>query len=84
LALLSKSFVEQNISFAAVGELHQWLWDEHQLFRQLSTAGFEQIERFDVKTSGIKDFPFYPLDIKANGTPRKGSQSMVLEAVRPV
>jgi hypothetical protein len=84
LALLSKSFVAQNVSFAAVGELHQWLWDEHQLFRQLSTAGFEQIERFDVKTSGIKDFPFYPLDIKANGTPRKGSQSMVLEAVRPV
>lgn len=83
LALLPKAFVDQNISFAAIGELHQWLWDEHQLTCQLASAGFEEIKRYSATTSGIDNFPCYPLDVKANGSPRKGNQSMVLEAGRP-
>ena len=83
LALLPSSFVEQNISFATIGELHQWLWDEHTLSCQLLSAGFERIERHSTTTSGIPNFPFYPLDLKADGSPRKGRQSMVVEAVVP-
>lgn len=83
LALLPDGFVAQNISFAAVGELHQWLWDEYQLTSQLATAGFVGIERYTASTSGIEGFPCFPLDVTANGSPRKGSQSMVIEAARP-
>ena len=56
LALLPRAFVEQNISFAATGELHQWLWDEHQLSCQLASAGFEKIEGHSTTTSGIVNF----------------------------
>lgn len=83
LALLPEGFAEQNISFADIGELHQWLWDDHQLSCQLAKAGFAGIERFSASTSGITGFPCFPLDLTERGLPRKGSQSMVIEAVRP-
>lgn len=84
MKLLPDAFVAQNISFASIGELHHWLWDEPQLRSQLQLAGFQRIERLTLKTSRINTFPFYPLDLNADGSARKGMQSMVVEAQKPL
>ncbi|MCX7978626.1 MAG: methyltransferase domain-containing protein [Bdellovibrionaceae bacterium] len=78
--LLPKAFCRQNVSFAEIGELHQWLWDFHQMKTELEKAGFVNVQQMSARTSRIKDFPFYPLDLHKNGAPRKGSCSMYVEA----
>jgi SAM-dependent methyltransferase len=83
LRLLPPPFVRQNVSLAAVGERHHWLWDFHQLKQALGDAGFISIQRRDSSTSSVMDFPFVPLDLAPNGRPRKGLGSMYVEAQRP-
>lgn len=81
---LPGAFRAQNLSFAMVGELHHWLWDFHQLRNELESAGFIKAGRCDHQTSGIEDFPFDTLDRDPiGGGPRKGSQSMFVEARVP-
>jgi hypothetical protein len=81
---LPAAFVEQNVSLAGIGERHHWLWDFHQLRSTLETVGFENCERWSHNTSGISGFPFYPLDINDDGLPRKGVESMYVEAQKPM
>jgi SAM-dependent methyltransferase len=82
LPLLPRAFVAQNVSRAGIGELHQWLWDYSQLERALTESGFVAVRRCDSTTSGIPDFPLQPLDLAPDGSPRKGIESMYVEAKR--
>lgn len=80
LWLLKSSFRRQNVSFTAIGEKHCWLWDFHQLKQSLEGAGFTYVTRQTHLTSSIPCFPFYPLDSTRDGQPRKGAESMFVEA----
>ncbi|MFM7367383.1 MAG: hypothetical protein ACKO2Z_06190, partial [Sphaerospermopsis kisseleviana] len=82
ISLLPKAFREQNVSLAGIGERHHWLWDFYQLKSALDEVGFDNVQRFDFNTSQIDDFPFQPLDANSDNQPRKGQQSMYLEAVK--
>lgn len=82
LMALPSSFREQNVSMSDVGERHQWLWDYAQLERLLLAAGFSRVTRATCSTSLAENFPFYPLDVDANGGPRKGTSSIFIEAVK--
>jgi len=81
-SLLPKAFREQNVSFAGIGERHHWLWDFYQLKSVLDEVGFDNVQRFDFNTSQTSDFSFQPLDADPDNQPRKGQQSMYLEAVK--
>lgn len=83
LALLPAAFRAQNVSMAAVGERHHWVWDFHQLRAALEAAGFVAVVRHEANSSGFAGFPFRPLDISADGRPRKGLESMYVEAQKP-
>jgi SAM-dependent methyltransferase len=84
VSLLPKAFKEQNVSFTGVGERHHWLWDFYQLKHVLEAAGFDNIQRCHFNTSQISNFPFQPLDVNSDNQPRKGQQSMYLEAIKLV
>lgn len=83
LSLLPKVFRQQNVSMAAVGELHAWVYDFHALQQALTVAGFAEVARLQAGSSRVADFPCYPLDIDAEGIPRKGTGSMFVEARKP-
>ena len=83
LAPLPAAFRAQNVSLAGVGERHHWLWDFHQLQQALEAAGFTAVQRRAADSSAIADFPFHPLDLDADGRPRKGTESMYVEARKP-
>lgn len=83
LQALPSAYRAQNVSLAAVGEKHHWLWDFHQLQQVLDAVGFISVERRSADSSAIADFPYYPLDLDADGLPRKGAESMYIEARKP-
>lgn len=83
LLALPAAFRAQNVSLAAVGERHHWLWDFHQLKSALEAVGFVDVERSSANSSAVAHFPFHPLDIDAEGRPRKGAESLYLEARKP-
>jgi hypothetical protein len=83
VSLLPKAFKEQNLSLAGIGERHHWLWDFYQLKYVLEVVGFDSVQRCHCNTSQISDFPFQPLDVNSDSQPRKGQQSMYLEAIKP-
>lgn len=78
-----RAFRAQNVSLAGVGERHHWLWDFHQLQAVLEDVGFTGVSRWSANTSSVADFPLYPLDLDAEGRPRKGMESMYVEAFKP-
>ena len=80
---LPPAFRKQNISLAEIGERHQWLWDFNQLQTELKKVGFNGVIKCTANTSSIPDFPFYPLDLDDDKLPRKGNQSMFVEAYKP-
>jgi hypothetical protein len=69
---------------AAVGERHHWLWDFHQLKTVLEAAGFVDVQRRSANNSAAADFPFQPLDLDAEGHPRKGAESLYVEACKSI
>lgn len=83
IQLLPPAFREQNVSLANVGERHHWLYDNHSLKELLKASGFEAVERCTASTSRLTDFPFHPLDLAADGKPRKGAESLFIEAQKP-
>lgn len=83
LKLLPKPFCAQNVSLAAVGERHHWLWDFKQLSAELERAGFATVTRCTASMSCFDGFPFQQLDLHADGSPRKGAGSMYVEARKP-
>ena len=80
---LPSAFRDQNISLAGIGERHHWVWDFYSLKKKLEAVGFVDVKRVSASTSIIKDFPFYPLDLDDRGQPRKGAESMYVEAIKP-
>jgi hypothetical protein len=82
VSLLPTAFRTQNVSFTSVGEKHAWLYDFHTVERLLSQAGFSEVRCFTASISGIIHFPFVPLDLCDDGTPRKGMESMYVEAIK--
>jgi len=78
--LLPRAFREQNVSLADVGELHAWLYDAHTLGTLLQEAGFKQVQVVSFNSSSEPTFPLQPLDATAAGEPRKGRQSLYIEA----
>ncbi len=84
LLALPSAFRSQNVSLASVGEKHQWLWDFHQLKIVLEAEGFVGVQRQSSGSSSVLDFPFHPLDIDSDGMPRKGFESMYVEARKPL
>lgn len=83
LRFLPSAFRHQNVSLANVGERHAWVYDFHSIKVLLERAGFAQVERWSASTSGCAEFPFYPLDLAVDGSPRKGQESMYIEAIKP-
>jgi len=59
------------------------IYDFHSVEQLLKRVGFVNVERVTSSTSNIVDFPFYPLDVTKEGLPRKGLESMYIEAVKP-
>lgn len=80
---LPSNFRTQNISFAEIGEKHHWVWDFYTLKQSLELVGFTDVKRVSAQTSVIKNFPFFPLDIDDKNNPRKGLESMYIEAIKP-
>lgn len=78
--LLPRAFREQNVSLADVGELHAWMYDAHTLGALLQEAGFTQVQVMAFDRSSEPTFPLQPLDTTAAGEPRKGRQSLYIEA----
>jgi len=81
-SLLPQAFREQNISYTAIGEKHAWMWDFYTLTCELSQVGFQDVARWSFNSSGISDFPLFPLDITNENLPRKGYGSMYIEATK--
>jgi len=81
-SLFPSAFREQNVSITQVGEKHAWLYDEHTLSSLLNKYGFTKVIRMSFDTTSIPNFPLYPLDVTADGRPRKGKESMYLEAFK--
>jgi hypothetical protein len=84
VSCLPEAFREQNVSMASVGERHHWLWDFHQLRSELERVGFVDVRRMSATTSGYAGFPFGRLDVDEDGCPRKGRESMYVEAKKGV
>jgi predicted SAM-dependent methyltransferase len=78
-AFLPKVFREQNVSFAAVGEKHLWMYDFEGLKSALNQAGFSRVVRRSFNTSNRTDNIFLPLD-ELDGKPRKGNHQLFVEA----
>lgn len=80
--LLPAAFRAQNVSMARVGERHAWMYDFHAIRELLIEAGFEDVRRMAADSSNIESFPHFPLDVLKDGSPRKGAESMYIEAVK--
>jgi SAM-dependent methyltransferase len=83
LAILPAAFRSQNVSLASVGERHAWIYDFYTVEKLLKHAGFADVQRVTANTSNIPNFPFFPLDVYEDGSPRKGLESMHIEAMKP-
>ncbi|MBY5267710.1 hypothetical protein BB931_05000 [Spiribacter salinus] len=84
LRLLPSAFRAQNVSLAGIGERHQWLWDFHQVTDALHAAGFVDARKMAFDQTAIDDFPWQALDAGPDGSPRKGEESMYIEARKSV
>ena len=80
--LFLPAFRQQNIVFTSIGERHMWIYDYFSMVRLLEKAGFVDIRRLAYNNSDIAQFPLIPLDMTQEGQPRKGLESMYIEATR--
>lgn len=81
--LLPSAFKEQNVSLSEIGERHMWMYDYHVVQKLLLSFGFKSVNRCSAVTSSINEFPFFPLEVDEIGNPRKGEESMYIEAIKP-
>jgi len=84
LLILPNWFVSNHISKAATGEKHLWMYDFNTLFNLLQEAQFTSIVELNSSKSSNSMFPLYPLDIDSSNYPKKGLQSMYVEAIKPI
>ena len=67
--------------FRTGGEVHQWMYDRHNLARTLRRAGFDSIGVMSATESAIPGWTSYQLDTDAGGRVRK-PDSLFIEARR--
>lgn len=77
------AFVNQNVSQARIGENHAWLYTFNELASLLKDVGFVNPERMTYATTNDPGFPCNLLDMHPDGAPRKGAESMYVEAWKP-
>lgn len=78
--LFPRSFAEQNISLTEIGENHTWLWDYDSLREILIKYGFSNINKKNFNETDISFLNLNYLDVRKNNLPRKGKESMYIEA----
>jgi len=66
----------------SIGERHQWMYDKYSMSGLLANSGFKEIKFHAFNTSNIQGFNESFLDVKQNGTPRKGVSSLYVEATK--
>jgi SAM-dependent methyltransferase len=76
------AFVEQNISFARIGEMHHWLWDFYSLYDYLKDAGFNKIKKLTYNKSSYKDSKLFIFDKNKKNQKTRGVESMYVESVK--
>lgn len=79
---LPKIFKDQNLSFADIGEKHTWIYDKYSLEQLLHSSGFKNVREVTESYSMIKNFPFKNLDVNEDNVPKKGFDSIFIEAVK--
>ena len=80
LSMLPLAFRQQNVTLTEVGESHKWLWDFYQIKSMLEKVGFSGVEMLSHNKTNFPDKTFSNLDINSEGLPRKGIDSMFIEA----
>lgn len=80
--LLPSSIRAQMMSETLIGEKHLWLYDFKMLRDLLEKVGYKDCQKMEFDQSRIDGFQNDGLDQDANGRPRKGIESMYVEAVK--
>jgi len=79
---LPKIFKDQNLSFADIGEKHTWIYDKYLLEQLLHSSGFKNVREVTESYSMMKNFPYKDLDVNEDNVPKKGFDSIFIEAVK--
>lgn len=82
VSLLPEAFKKQNVNNTAVGERHMWIYDFHSISQILKETGFIKVSKKSFNETDIVNFPLSSLDMNNEGKPRKGNESMYIEAVK--
>ena len=80
LSFLPDAFKSQNVSLTDIGENHTWIWDFDNIKEYLIKYDFNCIEKKEFNTTQVDFFSPYELDVFNQDIPRKGLQSMFIEA----
>lgn len=80
--LFPKWFREQHIAFCRPGERHLYLFDFDSLKALLEKMGFTEVVRSTATSSISGRIDILQLDLDSRGKPRKGVESMFVEARR--
>lgn len=82
MMLLPKTFKEQNISLARIGELHHWIWDYYSLSDYLVKAGFSKTIRQKYNMTISKVSKLYIFDQDRKKKMSRGIESMYIESLK--
>ena len=78
--LFPKWFRDQHIAFCRPGERHLYIFDFKSLKELMEKVGFIEIIRSSAGSSISGRSDFLRLDLDSHGNPRKGEESMYIEA----
>ena len=78
--LFPKWFRDQHIAFCRPGERHLYLFDFDSLKALMEKAGFTEVVRSTASSSISGRSDILQLDLDSHGKPRKGEESMYVEA----
>ena len=82
MMFLPKTFKEQNISLARIGELHHWIWDYYSLSDYLVKAGFSKTTRQKYNMTISKVSKLYIFDQDRKKKKSRGIESMYIESLK--
>lgn len=81
--LYPKWFRNQHIIFSRPGERHLYLFDFDSLKKLMEIIGFADVIRTSAKATTSLRSDLHILDLDLDGNPRKGEESMFVEARKP-
>ena len=79
---LPKVFVDQNVTFARIGELHHWIWDFNSLHDYLKNIGFNKIKKLTYNRTSNKNFKLDAFDKNKRNKKTRGIESMYIEGIK--